>query len=167
VLTETLTYRTIRLPQDSARAITYHRDACRATFGDGEFEHHLERPGRYLKNLAARLEEFPEGHLLAFAADRCVGQLELQVPYGMSVGYVNLFYIAPALRRRGYGRLLQARAEQYFRSWEASEIELHVSPLNVAAVRFYEAVGYALSVEEGDMLLMAKRLEKTPRGRGG
>jgi ribosomal protein S18 acetylase RimI-like enzyme len=162
VLTDTLTYRTIRLPQDSARAITYHRDACRATFGDAEFERHLERPGRYLKNLAARLEEFPEGHLLAFAGDRCVGQLELQVPYGMSVGYVNLFYVAPAVRRRGYGRLLQARAEQYFRSWEASEIELHVSPLNVGAVRFYEAVGYRVCAEEGDMLLMGKRVSSSP-----
>jgi ribosomal protein S18 acetylase RimI-like enzyme len=158
VLTDLLTYRTIRLPQDSARAIASHRDACRATFGEGEFERHLERPGRYLKNLARRVEEFPEGHLLAFAGDRCVGQLELQVPYGMSVGYVNLFYVAPAVRRRGYGRLMQARAEQYFRSWEANEIELHVSPLNVAAVRFYEAVGYRVCAEEGDMLLMGKRV---------
>jgi GNAT superfamily N-acetyltransferase len=158
VLTDTLTFRTIVLPRDAARAITYHRDACRATFGGGEFEQRLEAPGRYLKNLAARVEEFPEGHLLAFAGERCVGQLELQVPYGLTVGYVNLFYVAAPLRRRGYGRLLHARAERYFRSWEAREVELHVSPVNVAAVRFYEAMGYTVSTHEGDMLLMGKSL---------
>jgi ribosomal protein S18 acetylase RimI-like enzyme len=158
VLTDQLTFRTITLPEDSARAITYHRDACRATFGDREFEQYLERPGRYLKNLAKRLEEFPDGHLLAFAGNRCVGQLELQAPYGLTVGYVNLFYVTPSLRRQGYGRLLQGRAEQYFRSWEATEVELHVSPLNVAAVRFYEAMGYMVSAQEGDMLLMGKGL---------
>lgn len=147
------------MPQDSARAIAHHRDACRATFGEAEFERHLERPGRYLKNLAARVEEFPEGHLMAMMGERCVGQLELQVPYGMSVGYVNLFYVAPGVRGRGYGRMLQARAEQYFRSWEAREIELHVSPRNVGAVRFYEAVGYRVCAQEGDMLLMGKRVD--------
>ncbi len=158
MITSTLTYRTIVLPRDAARAITYHRDACRATFGAGDFEQRLEAPGRYLKNLAARVEEFPDGHLLAFAGERCVGQLELQVPYGLTVGYVNLFYIAAPLRRQGYGRLLHARAEQYFRSWEAQEIELHVSPVNIAAVRFYEAMGYVVVRREGELLRMAKRV---------
>jgi ribosomal protein S18 acetylase RimI-like enzyme len=158
VLTDTLTFRTIVLPRDAARAITYHRDACRATFGAGELDQRLEPPGRYLKNLAARVEEFPDGHLLAFAGDRCVGQLELQVPYGLTVGYVNLFYVAAPLRRRGYGRLLHARAERYFRSWEASVVELHVSPVNVAAVRFYEAMGYGVVRREGELLRMGKSL---------
>jgi GNAT superfamily N-acetyltransferase len=158
VLTDTLTFRTIVLPRDAARAITYHRDACRATFGAGELDQRLEPPGRYLKNLAARVEEFPDGHLLAFAGDRCVGQLELQVPYGLTVGYVNLFYIAAPVRRRGYGRLLHARAEQYFRSWEASVVELHVSPVNAAAVRFYEAMGYGVVRREGELLRMGKSL---------
>jgi GNAT superfamily N-acetyltransferase len=157
VLVDTLTYRTIELPKDSARAITYHRDACRASFGDG-FERHLMRPARYLKWLAARLEEFPDGHLLAFAGERCVGQLELQVPYGATEGYVNLFYITPLFRRRGFGRLLHARAEQYFRSWEAREIHLHVSPQNIAATQFYRTMGYLFARQDGDMARLVKRL---------
>src|SRR5688572_11036440 len=118
----------------------------------------LERPERYLRGLAARVEEFPEGHLLAFAGEACVGQLELQVPYGAEVGYVSLFYVTPAFRRQGYGRLLQRRAEQYFRSWEARRIELHVSPTNAGAVRFYQAMGYAVVGREGEMLRMGKAL---------
>jgi ribosomal protein S18 acetylase RimI-like enzyme len=54
--------------------------------------------------------------------------------------------------------LLHARAEQYFRSWEAREIELHVSPVNVAAVRFYEAMGYGVVQREGELLRMGKSL---------
>src|SRR4051812_49780037 len=67
--------------------------------------------------------------------------MELQVPYGMEVGYVNLFYVAPDFRRRGCGRSMHARAEQYFRSWEARRVELHVSPTNAGAGGVYEALG--------------------------
>ena len=159
MLTQTLTYRRIELPRDSARAITYHRDACRASFGDSSFERRLEHPGRYLDGLAARIEEFPDGHLLAYLGASCVGQLELQVPYGLDVGYVNLFYVTPIFRGRGYGRLLQTRAEQYFRSWEARRIELHVSPRNRRAVGFYRAMGYQEAGRERGMTLMVKGLE--------
>ena len=154
--TDTLTFRRLTLPGDAARALTYHRDACRATFGAAQFERHLAPPGQYLAELARRVEEFPDGHLLAFAGRRCVGLVELQVPYGLTVGYVNLFYVTPPMRRRGYGRLLQARAEQYFRSWEATRVELHVSPLNLPAMRFYEALGYAIVGREGEMMRMGK-----------
>ena len=163
MLTERLTCRTIALPRDAARAVAYHADACRSSFGDGDFQGRLERPGRYLEGLAARIAEYPEGNLLAYAGLRCVGQLEMQVPYGAEVGYVNLFYVTPPFRRQGYGRLLQARAEQYFRSWEARRIELHVSPTNTGAVRFYEAMGYAVVEREGDMLQMRKLLGESVR----
>ena len=53
---------------------------------------------------------------------------------------------------------MHARAEQYFRIWEARRVELHVSPTNPAAVRFYEAMGYAVVGGEGEMLRMGKGL---------
>jgi len=155
---ETLTFRRIELPGDAARAVAWHADACRASFGEDQFRARLERPERYLKQLAERIEEFPEGHLLAVAGGECVGQMELQVPYGAEVGYVNLFYVAPAFRRRGCGRAMHARAEQYFRSWEARRIELHVSPTNPGAVGFYRALGYRVVRREGEMVRMGKGL---------
>jgi ribosomal protein S18 acetylase RimI-like enzyme len=54
--------------------------------------------------------------------------------------------------------LLHERAEAYFRSWEARRIELHVSPTNAGAVRFYQAMGYAVVGREGDMLRMRRSL---------
>lgn len=158
MLVEALTFRRIELPRDAARAVAWHADACRASFGEGQFRARLERPERYLKQLAERIEEYPEGHLLALAGSECVGQMELQVPYGLDVGYVNLFYVAAAFRRQGCGRAMHARAEQYFRSWEARRVELHVSPTNPGAVRFYQALGYGVLRREGEMMRMGKSL---------
>ena len=159
MVTEILTYRTIELPRDAARAVAWHADACRESFGDGEYERRLERPEHYLGRLAAGIEEFPEGHLMAVGAGgECVGQMELQVPYGMEGGYVNLFYVAPEFRRRGFGRAMHDRAERYFRSWEARRVELHASPTNAAAMRFYGAMGYRVVRREGDMVRMRKGL---------
>jgi ribosomal protein S18 acetylase RimI-like enzyme len=158
VVVEQLTFRRIELPRDAARAVAWHADACRASFGEDQFRARLERPARYLKQLAERIEEFPEGHLLALAGGECVGQMELQVPYGMDAGYVNLFYVAAAFRRKGCGRAMHARAEGYFRSWEARRVELDVSPTNPGAVRFYQALGYGVVRREGEMLRMGKDL---------
>jgi ribosomal protein S18 acetylase RimI-like enzyme len=127
------------LPHDSETVFDSYRQACIASFGSSEFCSTRES---YLSWLARRIEEYPDGHVLASLGDRLVGQLELQVPYGSPTGYINLFYIAPAWRRLGFGRRLHEFAERYFRSWEASCIELHVSPTNTAAVNFYRSLGY-------------------------
>ena len=100
--------------------------------------------------------------------DRVVGQLELQVPYGHSVGYVNLFHVARDWRRLGFGRRLHEYADRYFRSWEASRIELHVSPTNHPAIQFYRSLGYRLAMVEsqgGRMWQMERRLASTPEYR--
>lgn len=134
-----LTYRTIRVPADAALAARNHRDACVASFGD---DSRCESDVRYLSWLRERIEEFPEGCVLAHLGEQCIGHLEMEVPYGLPTGYVNLFYVLPQFRRRGLGRLMHAYAEKYFRSWEASRIELHVSPMNRAAMQFYRGLGY-------------------------
>ncbi|MDB5289705.1 MAG: family N-acetyltransferase [Phycisphaerales bacterium] len=153
-----LTYRTIRVPADAALAARNHRDACVATFGD---DSRCESDIRYLSWLKAKVEEFPEGFVLAFLGGRCVGHLEMEVPYGLPTGYVNLFYVLPQFRRQGLGRLMHVFTERYFRSWEASRIELHVSPTNRAAMQFYRRLGYrAVKLEgtAGPLWRMAREL---------
>ena len=76
-------------------------DACRASYGD---ESAFPGRAKHLAWLRSRVEEFPDGHVLAYDGSRCVGQLELQVPYGLTSGYVNLYYVVPDLRGRGIGR---------------------------------------------------------------
>ena len=150
-----LTYRTINPDSrpDADRAVDAYLDACRASYGDDSA--YLGR-GRHLDWLRARIEEFPDGHVLAFDGPRYVGQLELQVPYGMTTGYVNLYYVAEASRGKGYGRRLHDYADRYFRSWEADRIELHVAPVNEKALGFYRHMGYKLVRVEGRLWRMAR-----------
>jgi ribosomal protein S18 acetylase RimI-like enzyme len=150
-----LTFRTIDpdCKADADLAVAAYLDACRASYGDD-----AAFPGRrrHLDWLRSRLEEFPDGHVLAFDGGRHVGQLELQVPYGLTTGSVNLYYVSEAARGQGYGRRLHEYAERYFRSWEAERIELHVSPLNRRAVGFYRHMGYRLMRVEGRLWRMER-----------
>jgi ribosomal protein S18 acetylase RimI-like enzyme len=150
-----LTFRTIDPDSraDADLSVEAYLGACRASYGDESA--YLGR-GRHLAWLRSRVEEFPDGHVLAFDGADYVGQLELQVPYGLSTGYVNLYYVAEAFRGQGYGRRLHEYAERYFRSWEADRVELHVSPLNQPAVGFYRRLGYKLVRVEGRLWRMAR-----------
>ena len=155
---ETLTYRTIDLPEDADFAIRAYREACRASYGtDASF---LGHP-RHLAWLRSRIEEFPDGHVIARLDGRPVGQMELQVPYGAETGYVNLFYVVREMRGLGFGRRMHERAVEYFRSWEANAIELHVSRQNEAAMAFYRALGYRAVRREGRAWRMARTLVPT------
>lgn len=154
--TPLLTYRTIDPQRDADRAVAHQIDACIASFGD---DRRFQGAMRYLDWLKSKVEEFPEGFLMAFLDGRCVGQLELEVPYGLSTGYVNLFYVTPEFRSLGFGRMLHDRAELYFRSWEASSIELHVSPTNERALRFYRRAGYRRTFDHGSDSVWKMRKE--------
>src|SRR5690348_2151045 len=158
-----LKYRTIHLPNDAALVARNRRYACIETFGnDACFEGDV----RYLAWLKDKVEEFPDGFVLAFAGSRCVGHLELEVPYGLSAGYVNLFYIMREFRGSGYGARLHAFAERYFRSWEAHRIELHVSPTNRRAMEFYRKLGYhTVRLEGSDSPLWRMELMLTTAAR--
>jgi ribosomal protein S18 acetylase RimI-like enzyme len=158
LVTSKLVFRTIDPDRDGDIAYRHFVETARASFGLAE------RPMRqadHLRWLRARVEEFPEGHVLALLGDgQVVGQLELEVAYGKTVGYVNLFYVAKAYRRRGYGRALHEYAERYFRSWGAERIALDVSPENRRAVGFYRHLGYRFTHIAGELARLW-RMERT------
>lgn len=143
-----LIYRRIDPLTDAELAYANYRDAGILSFGDTG---HCSTKKAYLAGLASRVDEFPQGHVLALLGDRVIGQLELQVPYGLNVGYVNLFYIARQWRRLGFGRRLHEEyLAPYFRSWDADTVDLHVTAMNQPAVQFYRALGYHLATVESD-----------------
>ncbi len=154
-----LVFRRIDPAADRELVVANHRDACIATFGD---ESRYEGVERYLHRLREKVDEFPDGHVLALLEGKCIGQLELEVPYGLTSGYVNLYYVSRAFRRQGFGRLLHEFAERYFLAWEAERIELDVSKTNRTAQHFYRAMGYRIVRVEGERFWrMAKNLAVT------
>ena len=150
-----LTYRRIDPVADEASAYANYLAACVASYGnaDGGLA-----PERYRAWLRSRVEEFPDGHVFALLDQTPIGQLELQAPYGLPSGYINLYAVAAPFRGMGFGRLMHGYVERYFRSWEVREVELHVSPGNVAALNLYRSLGYRFIKQEGRQWKMALSL---------
>ena len=153
-----LTFRRIDVDRDGPAAYARYRDAALASLGSDRAG---DRRLPYLAGLRDRCGEFPDGHVLASVGDTVVGQLELQVPYGTAVGYVNLFYVTPRWRRLGVGRQLHGYARGYLRSWEATTVELHVGAANRPALAFYRSLGYRL-VDAGGGRLWKMQLDLGP-----
>jgi len=150
-----LTYRPIDPIADVAFAYENYLAACVASFGSDETA--LSRP-RYRAWLRSRVDEFPDGHVFALLGETRIGQLELQAPYGLSTGYINLYTVAAPFRGMGFGKLMHAFVEKYFRAWEATEIDLHVAPANEVAVNLYRALGYRYVRDEGKQWRMSLAL---------
>jgi ribosomal protein S18 acetylase RimI-like enzyme len=151
-----LTFRTIDPDRDEGLAYENYLEACRASFGGEERGMSCHA---YLEWLRRRVEEFPDGHVLAITeSGEPVGQMELQVPYGLTLGYVNLYCVSARYRGLGFGRAMHGYAVRYFRAWEAETIELHVSPTNDPALKFYRRMGYRYVRSEGALWRMAKDL---------
>jgi ribosomal protein S18 acetylase RimI-like enzyme len=149
-----LTYRRIDPISDGPVAYANYRETCIASFGSSK---RCIRALHYTRWLSQRIEEFPDGHVMALLNGQIVGQLELQVPYGSIRGYVNLFHVAKPWRRLGFGRRMHDFALEYFRSWEAGWAELHVSSTNTAAVAFYRSLGYrVVEAEDGQLWRMER-----------
>ena len=153
-----LTYRKIDPIQDIAFAYENYCAACIASYGSDAT---ALSPQRYRAWLRSRVEEFPDGHVFALLGETRIGQLELQAPYGLSTGYITLYAVTAPFRGMGFGKLMHAYVEKYFRAWEVSDVELHVSPTNEIAVSLYRALGYRLVKEEGKQWRMSLSLQRT------
>ncbi len=57
-------------------------------------------------------------------------------------GWINYLAVDPAQRRRGYGRVLMARAEERLQERGCPKINLQVRAGNAAVIAFYERLGY-------------------------
>ena len=150
-----LTYRKIDPIADVAFAYENYLAAAVASYGT---DAGALSPQRYRAWLRARVDEFPDGHVLALLGDTRIGQLELQAPYGLPSGYINLYAVAAPFRGMGFGKLMHGYVERYFRAWEVSDVELHVSPTNEIAVSLYRALGYRFVKDEGKQWRMSLQL---------
>ncbi|WP_214761555.1 GNAT family N-acetyltransferase [Exiguobacterium sp. s146] len=140
-----MTFTTIDSTVDRATIIAFRRDADRCSTGDPvRFEESL-----YLKWLETRASRFPDGFVLVREYGQPIGQLELQMVSidDVEVGFMNLVYLIPVYRGKGYAHLLTDYAEAFFRSHGVESYQLRDSPSNARAIAFYEKAGFQKNKE--------------------
>ena len=147
----------ISLPRDREIVCEFRRDSYIVSFGND-----LDYPGdsEYLRWLASRIAEFPDGFMLLTENGSPIGQIELQIKLhsGRRRGRINLYYLTAGCRGKGIGTLLDSYAMNFFRRGGVSDCYLHVSSSNKPAVAFYSKAGFreAAREESGRVILMEK-----------
>lgn len=154
-----LQFRTIDPDKDVETVCRFRRDSFVVSFGEADEFNEDDYPHR-LQEMIAR---FPDGFLLAEEEENPVGQMELSIREyeGKTIGYVNLYYLAPEYRGKGKGQELHGYVQRFFNRHETKEFHLRVSPANRAAIRFYHKIGMEEAGPEvvGKAIRMKGKLE--------
>jgi len=104
------------------------------------------------KDIERNLAVSPELFLLGEFEGRVVASV--MAGYEGHRGWINYLAVAPSYRRKSYGRLMMAAAEQLLDELECPKINLQVRSANAAVVAFYASLGYVTD----DVVSMGKRL---------
>ena len=104
------------------------------------------------KDIERKLAVSPEMFLLGEFEGRVVASV--MAGYEGHRGWINYLAVAPSYRRKSYGRLMMAAAEQLLDELECPKINLQVRSANAAVVAFYASLGYVTD----DVVSMGKRL---------
>ena len=152
-------FRDIDLLTDSETIIKFRRDAFVISFGDDSL---FGDNNIYLMRVNELLQKFPGGLVIVEDDGNSVGQIELQITrYEKNeIGYVNLFYLIPEYRGKGYGKALMAYTENYFRKNKMKKYQLRVSKTNKGAISFYEKNGFELVRMEEEETILLYRMQK-------
>ena len=105
------------------------------------------------KDIARKLDVQPGGFLVAVTDGEIIGSV--MAGYDGHRGWVNYLAVAPHARRSGVGRSLMAEAERVLEALGCPKVNLQIRATNLAAVRFYEALGYSAD----DVISLGRRLE--------
>ncbi len=117
------------------------------SFGNAERFHGPNGDGSeyYLRQLEERLQNDRDGCVHVWSSGEIVGQIDMDVRElsgGEVGGYVGLYYLVPAYRGKGFGRVLDDYAIGVFKRRGLRVAQLSVSPSNMRAVRLYQRCGW-------------------------
>ena len=104
------------------------------------------------KDIERKLAVSPEQFLLGEFEGKVVASV--MTGYEGHRGWINYLAVAPSHRRKSYGRLMMAAAEQLLDELGGPKINLQVRSANASVVAFYASLGYVID----DVVSMGKRL---------
>ena len=102
-----LRFAPIDLDSAAETAIAFRADSFVCSFGSAERFYEADGKGheRYLAWLRERMQSIPGSCVHVWSGEAVIGQIEMGRFKGdPEIGYVNLYYLAPACRNRGLGR---------------------------------------------------------------
>ena len=140
-----LLFKTIDLSKHADIAIRFREDSFRVSFGHADDFHEADGLGskRYLEWLSVRIGEYPDLHVHVWCEGEIIGQLEGRFDrQSPTVGYVNLYYLAPEWRGRGLASALDHYMCDVFNGRGCHAVRLSVSPTNARAIKFYTRHGW-------------------------
>jgi ribosomal protein S18 acetylase RimI-like enzyme len=142
---EALVFRPLELPGDGPLAVQFSEDAFVCSFGNAErFWAEAGRDGRrWVDRLGEKLLQDPRNAVNAWLRGTLVGQVVLgSSDTEPNVGHVNLYYLVPQWRGRGFASQLDGYAVAVLRDQGYRIATLNVSPTNMRAIRFYLRYGW-------------------------
>lgn len=141
VLHQNLSFKPIDLEQSQDICIRFQADAWFCSTGSDEAFY--ATVDQYIVSLHKRIAALPDSCVHVWHDDQIIGQIEMSLmKQASSIGYVNLFYLVPAYRHQGLGRLLDNYAVDYLQRLGCQTARLTVSPSNQPAIKFYEKCGW-------------------------
>ena len=129
-------FRTIELPREADVCVRFWRDAYVCSFDDPD-RYRTRTDDEYLIWLADLIAEIPQGCVHLLRNGEIAGQVVVNPRAGNPVGYVNLFYVVPAMRGTGAGDALHEYVVAVSASMGIGKLQLSVSPSNERAFRYY------------------------------
>lgn len=100
----------------------------------------------------------PDGFLIGVADDLLVASV--MAGYDGHRGWVNYLAVDPDRRGTGWGRTIMGAAEALLAGRGCPKVNLQIRTSNMAAVRFYESIGYTFD----DVVSMGRRLVDDAEG---
>jgi ribosomal protein S18 acetylase RimI-like enzyme len=138
-----ISFETIQINKHKDLCIKFRKDSYFCSFGSTE--KYLSEGGdhSYLKWLDDKITQNPGAAVHMKWNGKIIGQVELgkmrSLPH---FGYVNLFYLAPEFRGKGFSVQMDQYATQFLWNCGHQKARLSVSPTNERAVKYYLKMGW-------------------------
>ena len=134
----------IEIASQFAICVSFRRLSFLPSFGSLEgFSQEMGLGGDlYRQRLERHVSQVPDGNLHLIVDGEIVGQCEAKTVAVVEVGYISLLCLVPAMRGKGYGRLMHERLAEAFGRLGKRRLHLSVSFSNKPAIEFYRRVGW-------------------------
>ncbi|MCB9517693.1 MAG: GNAT family N-acetyltransferase [Gemmatimonadales bacterium] len=140
-----LRFEPIDLDSAAETAVAFRADSFVCSFGSAERFYEADGNGheRYVSWLRQLMQAVPGSCVHVWSREVVIGQIEMsRFKPEPTIGYVNLYYLAPAYRNRGLGRRLDEYATGFLGGIGFRAARLSVSPRNQQAMKFYLKNGW-------------------------